>query len=122
LDLQDKVIVRKNRAEYPAAAGRPAATHDDLMVIYRAEGGAPTKAIYFDSEGHVIHYTASFSDDKGTLIFVSEAAPSTPRFRLSYRKGAEESVGIKFEVAPPGKPDAFRTYLEGRARRERAKP
>jgi hypothetical protein len=122
LELQDKVIVRKNRAEFPAAGGRPAATHDDLMVIYRAEGGAPTKAIYFDSEGHVIHYTASFSADHATLTFVSDAAPSTPRFRLSYTKFEEGSVGIKFEIAPPGKPDAFKTYLEGKARRERAKP
>lgn len=122
LDLEDKVIVRKNRAEYPAAPGRPAATHEDLMVIYRAEGGNPTKAIYFDNEGHVIHYTASFSEDKETLIFLSEAAPATPRFRLSYTKGEQGSVGIKFEMAPPGKPDAFRLYLEGKAWRERAKP
>jgi hypothetical protein len=122
LDLQDNVIVRKNRAEYPAAQGRPAATHEDLMVIYRAEGGNHTKAIYFDNEGHVIQYTASFSEDKETLIFVSAAAPTTPRFRLSYTKGEQGSVGIKFEIAPPGKPDAFRLYLEGKARRERAKP
>jgi hypothetical protein len=91
------------------------------MVIYRGDGSAPTKAIYFDNEGHVIHYTASFSDDKQTLVFVSEAAKSTPRFRLSYKKGERGSVGIKFEIAPPGNPDGFKTYLEAKARRERAK-
>jgi hypothetical protein len=117
LDLQDKVIVRKNHAVFPAAAGRPAVTHDDLMVIYRAEGGGPTKAIYFDNEGHVIQYTASFSADQKTLVFVSEPAPAAPRFRLSYSKGEEGTVGIKFEMAPPTLPDAFRTYLEGKARR-----
>ena len=29
LDLQDKAIVRRNQAEYPATADRPAVRHDD---------------------------------------------------------------------------------------------
>ena len=48
LDLQDKVMVRRNRAELPAAAGRPAAVHDDLMVVYQGEaifGSAKTWAL-----------------------------------------------------------------------------
>ncbi len=118
-DLQEKVLVRRNRAEYPAAQGRPAFTHEDLMVIYRADRGEPTKAIYFDSEGHVINYAVTFSDDKRTLTFLSDAAPATPRFRLSYTKTGDDSMGIKFEIAPPGKPDQFKTYLEGNARRQK---
>jgi hypothetical protein len=92
--------------------------HDDLMVIYREAAGKPARAIYFDNEGHVIQYTLSFSADDRTLTFVSEAAPAAPRFRLKYAKGAGETVRIKFEIAPPGKPDAFKTYLEGSARRK----
>jgi len=118
-DLQGKILVRKNHVELPASSGRPASTHEDLMVIYRGEGGEPSKAIYFDSEGHVIHYTATFSDDKRTLTFLSEASPSGPRFRLSYVKGENDTVAIKFEIAPPGKPDAFKAYLEGTARRQK---
>jgi len=110
-DLQEKVLVRRNRSEYPAAQGRPAASHEDLMVIYRADGRGPTKAIYFDSEGHVINYAVTFSDDQRTLTFLSDALPATPRFRLSYTKFGDDSMKIKFEIAPPGKPDSFKTYL-----------
>jgi hypothetical protein len=88
------------------------------MVIYRGESGAPTKAIYFDSEGHVINYTATFSQDQRTLTFLSDAAAAGPRFRLSYTQGEAGVLRIKFEIAPPGNPDAFRTYLEGSARRQ----
>jgi hypothetical protein len=118
-DLQGKVLVRRNLAKYPAAQGRFAFTHEDLMVIYRADQDLRTRAIYFDSEGHVINYAAAFSGDKGTLTFLSDAAPSSPRFRLSYTKGADDSLRIKFEIAPPGKPDGFKTYLEGSAHRQK---
>jgi hypothetical protein len=117
-DLQEKVLVRRNRAEYPAAQGRPAFSHEDLMVIYRADRSGPIKAIYFDSEGHVINYAVMFSDETRTLTFLSDAVPTAPRFRLSYTKGADDAMGIKFEIAPPGKPDGFKTYLEGNARRQ----
>ena len=39
--------------------------------------------------------------------------PANPRFRLSYSKGKDDAITIKFEAAPPGKPDGFKTYLEG---------
>jgi hypothetical protein len=115
-DLQEHVLVRRNFAELPAAPGRPAAVHEDLMVIHPVEKG-PMKAVYFDSEGHVIHYTVEAAKVPGTLVFVSDPSPSAPRFRLSYVKGQGDEVLIKFEMAPPGKPDGFRTYLEGKARR-----
>jgi len=118
-DLQEKVLLRRNRTEYPATKDRPAVLHEDLMVIYRADRDGPTKAIYFDSEGHVINYAVTFSDDKRALTFLSDAVPNAPRFRLSYTKGADEAIKIKFEIAPPGKPEGFRTYLEGSAQRTR---
>jgi len=88
------------------------------MVIYRADRGGPTKAIYFDSEGHVINYAVTFSDDRRTITFLSDAVPAAPRFRLAYTKGADDSMGIKFEIAPPVKLSGFKTYLEGNARRQ----
>ena len=120
-DLQGKVLLRKNHAELPAANGRPAAVHEDLMVIYKSEDGKSHKAIYFDSEDHVINYTVTSSPDKQTLTFISAAAPHAPPFRLSYQKKAEDRVGIKFEIAPPGKPEEFNTYLEGKARKKSGK-
>ena len=53
-DLQGKILIRRNWAKLPAARGRPAVTHEDLMVIHREEDGKPAKADYYDSEGHVI--------------------------------------------------------------------
>jgi hypothetical protein len=117
-DLQKKVLVRRNRAAYPATQGRPASSHEDLMVIYQGESDGPTRAIYFDSEGHVINYAATFSEDKRTLTFLSSAVPGAPRFRLSYTNEKADAVHIKFEIAPPGRPDDFKTYLEGNARRQ----
>jgi len=119
-DLGGKVLVRRNQAELPAGNGRPAGVHEDLMVIYKNEDGKSAKAIYFDSEGHVINYAVAFSPDKQTLTFTTPAVPSAPRFRLTYQKEADERVGIKFEIAPPGKPDEFKTYLEGKARKKAA--
>ncbi len=119
-DLQEKVLVRKNHAEYPATAERPALTHEDLMVIYRDASGKRLRASYFDNEGHVIHYKPRFSPDGKTLTFLSDPSPSAPRFRLTYTKGEDETLGIKFEMSAPGKEDAFQTYLEGKARRKEA--
>lgn len=117
-DLQGKILVRKNRAQYPATKDRPAYIHEDLMVIYREAEGKIARAIYFDNEGHVIQYTAEFSQDQKSVTFLSDRAPPAPRFRLSYAKSGNGALTIKFEIAPPDKPEAFATYLEGSARRK----
>ena len=51
-EVQGQTIVRKNHADYPASAGKPASRHDDLMVM-AVEHGA-VHAAYYDNEGHVI--------------------------------------------------------------------
>lgn len=110
-ELQGRVIVRRNYAEVPAANGRPAGTHDDLMIIYR-EGDPPVlRATYHDSEDHVIRYSAR-GDGSAQVTFLSEPAPNAPRYRLSYAKLADGRVSGKFEVAPAAKPEGFNTYLE----------
>jgi hypothetical protein len=117
-DLGGKILTRRNRAEYPAAGGRPAVVHEDLMVIHPSKDGA--RATYWDNEGHVIHYAATAAADGQGLTFVSDTVAGEPRFRLIYTKGEGDTVAIKFEIAPPGKPDAFKTYLEGKVRRKDA--
>ena len=110
LDLQDKVIVRKNHAESPATKDRPATIHDDLMVMYLA--GDAVKANYYDCEDHLIDYSVALSANKDTLVFVSPVDPKAPRFRLTYVKQDEAKLAGAFEFAPPGKPDAFAPYLK----------
>jgi len=117
-DLQNRILVRKNYAAYPATKDRPAFTHDDLTVIYRESDNAPLKAIYFDSEGHVIHYSVTASADQKRIEFVSDVLASSPRFRLTYVMTGSDTVTIKFEIAPPGKPDSFSTYIEAKAKRK----
>ena len=99
-DLNRKIIVRKNHAEYDKGV-----THDDLMVIY-AEGA--TRAIYFDSEGHVIRYNISFKG-KDSVVFESDGAQPGPKYRLSYWMEKNVMKGT-FEVAAPGTAE-FKTYL-----------
>src|SRR5271157_2075268 len=54
------------------------------MVVYPAGQGQPPRAIYFDSEGHVIQYRVQPAEKPQSLTFVSEPAASTPRFHLTY--------------------------------------
>lgn len=110
LELQDKIMVRRNHAETPATEDRSAAIHDDLMVMYWSEKGG-VKANYYDNEGHVINYTATMSVDKDTLRLVSESNPEVPQFRLTYVKSEAGKLGGVFEFAPPGKPGSFSPYL-----------
>jgi len=104
LELQGKVLVRRNRLEFPATPQRPAFTHEDLLVVYRDADPTPNRAIYFDSEGYVIHYTATFSEEGKVLTFLSDASPQAPRQRLTYVQNGDGTLKVKFEIAPPGKP------------------
>jgi hypothetical protein len=117
-DLDGKILLRKNTNDTPAAGGRSAIHHEDMLIVYRGPNGQRNRAIYFDNEGHVIEYTATASDDGKSLSFLSDAAPDTPRFRLTYVDAGNDTVKIQFDIAAPGKPDAFRTYLTGTVKRK----
>ena len=118
LELQGKILVRRSRLDFPATPDHAAFAHEDLMIIYPESGTTPNRAIYFDSEGHVIHYAATFSEQGKVLTFLSEASPQTPRQRLTYYPAESGTLKVKFEIAPPGKPEAFVTHVEGVAHRK----
>jgi hypothetical protein len=86
-ELNRKIIVRHNEARYESGA-----SHDDLMVIY-LEGGP--RAIYFDTEGHTIHYRVSFPA-ADSVVFELEAGQG-PTYRLGYWMEKAVLQG-KFEV------------------------
>jgi hypothetical protein len=92
--------------------------YGDLMIVYQ-EPQKAIRAIYFDNEGHVINYTAQFSQNKDTLTFRSDLVPDTPRFRLTYINIGIDSVKIVFEMTMPGKPEKFFPYLEGSAHKRK---
>ena len=107
-----QILIRRNFADYPAQGGKPAERHDDLMVIYHE--GPQTRAIYWDSEGHQIHYGVS-TPAVGEVDFVSDD-PSGPRYRLRYRKTGQGLQG-SFEVAAPNARETFQPYLSWTAAR-----
>jgi hypothetical protein len=109
--LDGKVLLRKNHAEYPDKK----VVHDDLMVIY-AEGGA-TRADYYDSEGHVIRYAVAMTPAQKRVVFLSEAQPGAPRFRLTYDYGEKDAIALAFDIAPPGQPDAWKSYIQATVHR-----
>jgi len=117
-DVQEQILVRKNHADYPATVDRPAFSHDDLMIVYKDSPGKELRAIYFDNEGHVIHYTVAVLEGGKTIQFLSEISPSRPGYRLTYTLTNRDSLTLTFEIAPPGMPPAFTTYIEARAQRE----
>ena len=112
-DLDGKVLVRKAHSEYPATAGKPAIIHDDLMVVYLDQTGTPSKAAYFDNEGHTINYSISYAEKN--VVFLSDKAPNVPIFRLTYTPIDSETVNVKFEISQDG--EKFMTYVEGKCKR-----
>lgn len=111
-ELGGKVLVRHNQADSSPANGKPAFHHEDLMTVF-AEGGQ-LKALYLDNEEHVIRYLVTPVPEG--VAFTSEPGPG-PRFRLTYLRKAEALVSLRFEFAPPGKPEAFSTYIEAALRK-----
>ncbi len=101
--LDGRVILRNSRAEFAPAPGQEKGlVHDDLLVIYRQPGDAQLRAIYFDNEDHVLHYTLSFPEAQPGVVFESEAGPSGPQARLVYRTAADGTLETEFFVALPG--------------------
>ncbi|MDP4238143.1 MAG: hypothetical protein Q8904_01560 [Bacteroidota bacterium] len=106
-DLDKKILVRKSHTEFPKTENKAAIIHDDLTVIYPDYSGNPSKAIYFDNEGHTINYTVLCSED--TITFTSNKIPNVPVFRLTYTLLDNETMKTKFEMSQDG--DKFSTYL-----------
>lgn len=112
-DLDKNIIVRKSHSEYPAKDNKPTIVHDDLMIIYLDFNGSPSRAIYFDNEGHTINYQVTYSDK--SIVLTSDKIPNIPVFRLTYLLLDTDMVDTKFEMSQDGK--SYRTYLEGKSKK-----
>ena len=111
-DLDRQVLVRTNRAEYPAKPGEKAGiVHKDLLIVYRQASDGKFRAIYFDNEGHVINYDVSFPSGQPSVVFESEASGKGPRFRLVYGIAPAGVLSVEFFIAPPG--GEFKSYVKG---------
>jgi hypothetical protein len=109
LELRDHVLAR-----HTASTGCKGPTdfdcdHGDILYVYPDLSGQGLKAIYFDNEGHVIHYavTSSLPD---SVVFLSDPSLPGPQFRLTYELRERVLYG-KFQLRVPGQND-FKSYLE----------
>ncbi len=113
--VQGRVMLRRNCADYPPQGERPALHHEDLMVIYE-DAELALRADYFDNEGHIIHYSG-LSPTTGRVVFISQATAPGPQFRLSYELDPQGSLHGTFEISPPTAGGALLPYLAWTARR-----
>jgi hypothetical protein len=107
-ELNQKIIVRHNSASYDSGV-----KHDDLMIIYLDAPDSPPRAIYFDTEGHVIRYNLSFPS-ANRAVFESEASQPGPRYRLTYwLEGA--ALNGTFDIA--AQPGDYKNYMKWTSKR-----
>jgi hypothetical protein len=109
LELKRHLMARYSA---PAACRGPKdfdCEHSDLLYVYQESDGGPLKAIYFDNEGHVIHYTVS-APEPAAVIFASEPSSSGPQFQLIYQLRDTVMYG-KFQMRMPGQAE-WKSYLE----------
>jgi len=102
LELDGKILVRHNRADYPATATAAAIAHRDLLIVYPGTCDSLFRAIYFDNEGHVIQYRVLAPAPGGRAVFDSDGPASGPRFRLTCNSTAAGGLEVGFATAPPG--------------------
>ena len=109
LELRDHLLARHSRTGTCAAPDDFDCQHSDLLYIYPAAAGQAFEAIYFDNEGHVLHYAVSIPKP-GTAVFLSDAAQPGPQYRLSYTY-LDGVMSGQFEMKMPAQAD-FTSYLE----------
>lgn len=115
LELRDHVMARHTRSGACSAPDDFDCRHSDLLYIFPAATGQALQAIYFDNEGHVIHYDVS-TPKPNSAVFLSDPTQPGPQFRLSYDL-LDGVMRGKFEVKMPGQPD-FSSYLEWSAQQQ----
>jgi hypothetical protein len=109
LELRDHVLARHSASAGCTGPADFDCEHGDLLYLYQDAAGLPLKAIYFDNEGHVIHYELT-TPGPNTAVLVSAASQNSPQFRLIYQLQGEMMLG-KFQMRMPGQSE-FRSYLE----------
>jgi hypothetical protein len=117
-ELHGTVLARHSSADNCKGPADFNCAHQDLLYLFHDQAAGANdsgiRAIYFDGEGHVIHYTVSLPA-ANTAVFQSEPAPG-PQFRLIYELSGGVMKG-KFQVAAPGQTE-YKSYLEWSGKRK----
>jgi hypothetical protein len=102
-DLGGRMLIRRDHV-----LTRQGGALDLYMAVYDDAGRL--RADFLDTEGHVIHYTATPGPGP-SAVFEAPGSAQAPGFRLSYAAAGPDRLHIRFEIAPPG--GALATYSEG---------
>lgn len=108
-ELGGHILARHSRSAACKGPSNFDCEHGDLLYIYQDAPGQPLEAIYFDNEGHVIHYTVS-TPAPSQVVFATDPAHPGPQFRLVYERKAAVMSG-KFQALMPGQGE-WKSYLE----------
>jgi hypothetical protein len=106
-ELNNQILARHSGNASCKAPSDFNCDHSDLLYLY-LEGGT-VKAIYFDNEGHTIHYSVTTPTPK-SAVFLSDPATPGPQFRLAYER-KDAVLSGKFQMKMPGQ-NEFKSYLE----------
>lgn len=107
VDSQKTAIVQTTHGDYPSVLGHPAQTFNSMMMIYQDQVTQKVRAVYKDSDGNALRYTAEISSDDQALTFISEADAIGHHFRTTYFKRKDGALGIKTMMAEPGRDDFY---------------
>ena len=118
LELREHVLARHSASGDCKGPADYNCEHSDLLYIYPGAPGKPLEAIYFDNEGHVIHYEVA-SPAPQTAVFTAYPSQTGPQYRLIYQLTGKMMEG-KFQIRMPGQSD-FRSYLEWRGEKQDAR-
>jgi hypothetical protein len=113
-ELRNHVLVRHSSSEKCKGPADYDCKHADLLFIYQEAPDQSFKAIYFDNEGHVIHYDVSVPTPT-TVIMLSEPSRPARSSALSMNSREPPCMGSS-RCARPDKPNSTRTW-NGAARR-----
>jgi hypothetical protein len=108
-DLKGHILVRTSHTASCKSENGLDCEHSDLLYLYPEAPTGVLKAIYFDNEGHVLHYDVT-TPTPTSVVFLTDPAQPGPQFRLTYELKGGVMSG-KFQVKPPGAPE-FVSYLE----------
>jgi hypothetical protein len=110
VDLGGRILIRMGWCEFPGTSKRAAFRHEDLLIIY-PEGDDEMRGIFWDNEGHTIHYpnVTALPDGRGIMLSSERATPG-PRQQLRYTFEPPDRLSATFSLLMPGAPD-FAPYL-----------
>jgi hypothetical protein len=109
LELRDHILARHGDLSQCKGPSTFDCDHGDLLYIFRDAPTQPLKAIYFDNEGHVIHYDVS-TPSPTSAVFLSDSSEPGPQFRLAYELKGRVMYGT-FQMRMPGQQE-WKSYLE----------